>query len=171
MFFAPRPGIVRVFGLAALTLILAAAPVHAQRTCMRQQSAQSSLRSQSFNTLTSPYALQQSALQQYALQQYALQAQLNGLTQNVFWAQVNGAQLNGGQVNGLPTVEVLQARLDALQDYISDQQENGRLTSSQLKALRQQEKTLTRQLRAAEKRAARSSQKQSQSATRASTDN
>src|SRR5438552_17079227 len=135
--------VLRATGLVALTVMLSVVPAHAQRCT--HQSGQSGTQLRLSGLQTSPYAsaLQQSALQQYALQQYALQAQFNALQRNLALAQLNGtqpglplarvngaqqnlplAQPNGTQVNGLASVDVLQARLDDLQDSISEQQQD-----------------------------------------------
>ena len=133
--------------LAALALLLAAEPAHAQRCMGRQQSGMSSLRTQAYaspyqNALQAQpyalqqYALQQYALQQYALQQYALQAQLNALSQNAYGAQLTGA----------PSEDALQAQINGLQQYTLLQQQNGQLTPSQLRALRKQQTALKKHL-------------------------
>jgi hypothetical protein len=105
--------------------------------------------------LLQAYALQQYALQQYALQQYGFQAQL-GASQSAALLPRQGTT----QPTGLASADALRSRLDDLQDYIADQEKNGQLTPSQRRALRQQEKALTKQLRIAEKRAANSQKRQ-----------
>jgi hypothetical protein len=149
MSFATGRWVLRFLVLAALLLVLTAKPAFAQRGgCMRQQSRQSGFQSQlstqqAYATQASPYAAQAQlyAMQQYALQQYALQAQLNAQPQNLLVAQQNV----------LAAANLLQSQLDELHDYIAEQQEEGLLTSSQLRALRRQEKTLSSQLRLAKK--------------------
>jgi hypothetical protein len=140
--------IFQVLPCAALTFLLSAEPAHAQRCMQRQQVGQFSFRTQGYalpyqNYLQAqpyglqPYGGQQSALQQYALQQYAFQAQ-NALQQNVFQAQLLGAD----------PVAALQAQLAVLQQYTFLQEQTGQLTSSQLRALRQKQKDLKKQIRA-----------------------
>jgi hypothetical protein len=172
MILASQRRVLRVSLFAVLALALAAEPARAQHRCTRQQSgggSQSQLSTMPLGYLSQvppyalqQYALQQSALQQYALQQYALQAQLNALPNNVFLAQLNTARQNGVQPNAGATVESLQSQLDDLRNYISDQEESGRLSASQLRALRQKEKTLTKRLQAAQKRAASNQTRQAQ---------
>jgi hypothetical protein len=157
MFLVSRHGI---GWLAAATLMVVfwAGPAHAQRGgCMRQQVGQRSLQTQSFVpqqaylSQVTRYALQLYTMQQSALQQYAAQAQMNALAQNFFLAQFNGTQVNGGQLNGPAVVELLQMQLDDVHDAILDLEENGRPSTTQLRTLRQQEKALTKQLRAVQK--------------------
>jgi hypothetical protein len=94
-------------------------------------------------------ALQQYMLQQNALQQYLFQAQMAGFPgQNLLLA-------NREPLDAADTADILKVQLENLQDYIEEQKEEGKLTSSQLRALRQREKTLTRKLRAAQKQAQR----------------
>jgi hypothetical protein len=163
MSFTLGHSVLRALSLGALTIGLSAAPAHAQGRCMQRQTGQSSLRTQSYalpqqNYLQAdPYALQLYALQQYALQQYALQAQLNAFQQSAVLPRQSSAQ-----PNGLASADVLRSQLDDLQDYIADQQQNGQFSPSRLRTLRQQERALTKQLRAAEKRAASRQRTQAQ---------
>ncbi len=168
MSFTTGRSVLRTLFLGALTIALSAAPAHAQGRCMQRQTGQSSLRTQSYalpqqNYLQADpyalqqYALQQYALQQYALQQYALQAQLNTFQQSALLPRQSSAQ-----PNGLASADVLRSQLDDLQDYIADQQQNGQLSPSRIRALRQQERALAKQLRAAEKRSATRQRTQAQ---------
>jgi hypothetical protein len=172
MFLASRCSVWALL-LAMPALAVLAEPAFAQRGCMRQSQGQSSLRTQSYlpqqaYLSAQGYAYPQLGYQASAnaalLQQYALQSQLNALAQNAYLgqlyaaqvpnAQVNAAQLAGAQVDPQGMVDLLRLQLDDLKEYIADQKANGQLTTTQLRNLRQQEKTLTRQVRAAEKRAA-----------------
>jgi hypothetical protein len=181
MFFTPQVSLRWALALGAAGFLLQSEAACAQGGgCKRQQ--QSSMRSggmqsqfytpQGFGGQQNQSALQQYALQQYALQQYQLQQ--NALQQALFQAQlVPGlqgqnllmAQPNGAVLNGQDTVELLQLQLDNLRDYIAEQQEEGSLTSSRLRALRQRERTLARQLRAAQRRAGRTSPSSSDAVT------
>src|ERR1051326_4599001 len=147
MLLAPRRGPLWLPLLATLALGFLAEPAFAQRGCTRQSRGQSSLRTTSYIS-PQPYLSQASVPW---LQQYAAQSQLSALRQYDFMAQLNAAPLIDPAA-----VDLLQAQLDDLKDFIAEQKADGTLTAAQLKALRQQERTLASLLRTAKKRTAAS---------------